>query len=65
MDAIDAAREKARVAKAAYDARVEFYALSFVEYLSGPEMVETMFEKDPDGALMLTLGGELDTNYRQ
>lgn len=62
---IDEKREAARVAKAAYDAKVEFYALSFVEYLSGPELVETMFEKDADGALLLTLGGELDTYYGQ
>ncbi|CAK1544955.1 unnamed protein product [Leptosia nina] len=59
LDDADEKSEKARIAKEEYDARVEFYAMSFVEYLSGPELIESMFEKDPDGALLLQVGGEL------
>lgn len=63
LDEADEKSEKERVAKEEYDARVKFYALSFVEYLSGPELLESMFEKDPDGSLLLKVGGELITSY--
>ncbi|CAG9561376.1 unnamed protein product [Danaus chrysippus] len=59
LDESDEKAEKERIAKEEYDARVKFYALSFVEYLSGPELLESMFEKDPDGTLLLKVGGEL------
>ncbi|OWR55525.1 dynein regulatory complex subunit 3-like [Danaus plexippus] len=59
LDEADEKAEKERIAKEEYDARVKFYALSFVEYLSGPELLESMFEKDPDGSLLLKVGGEL------
>ncbi|XP_045526239.1 dynein regulatory complex subunit 3-like [Pieris brassicae] len=65
LDDADEKTEKARIAKEEYDSRVEFYAMSFVEYLSGPELIETMFEKDPDGALLLQVGGELIGFYEQ
>ncbi|XP_050675184.1 dynein regulatory complex subunit 3-like [Leptidea sinapis] len=65
LDEADDKSEIARLAKEEYDAKVEFYALSFVEYLSGPELLESMFEKDPDGALLLQLGGELLGFYEQ
>ncbi|VVD03260.1 unnamed protein product [Leptidea sinapis] len=65
LDEADEKSEIARLAKEEYDAKVEFYALSFVEYLSGPELLESMFEKDPDGALLLQLGGELLGFYEQ
>lgn len=44
---------------------MEFYALSFVEYLSGPELIDSMFEKDVDGSLLLKVGGELLGYYQQ
>ncbi|CAG4962699.1 unnamed protein product [Colias eurytheme] len=65
LDDADEKSEKARIAKEEYDAKVKFYALSFVEYLSGPELIESMFEKDPDGALLLKIGGELIGFYEQ
>ncbi|KAJ0178160.1 hypothetical protein K1T71_005983 [Dendrolimus kikuchii] len=65
LDEADEKTENARIAKEEYDARVEFYALSFVEYLSGPELLESMFEKDPDGTLLLQVGGELIGFYEQ
>lgn len=65
LDDADEKKEKERVAKEEYDAQVEFYALSFVEYLSGPELLEHMFEKDPDGLLLLKVGGELLMFYDQ
>lgn len=65
LDETDEKSESARIAKEEYDARVKFYALSFVEYLSGPELIESMFEKDPDGTLLLQVGGELNSFYEQ
>lgn len=65
LDEADEISENARLAREDYEAKVEFYALSFVEYLSGPEMVETMFEKDPDGSLLLMFGGELRNHYEK
>ncbi|CAG9793993.1 unnamed protein product [Diatraea saccharalis] len=65
LDEMDEKTEKERLAKEEYEARVEFYALSFVEYLSGPELLESMFEKDPDGSLLLQVGGELIGFYEQ
>ncbi|XP_059053982.1 dynein regulatory complex subunit 3-like [Achroia grisella] len=65
LDEADEKSEKERIAKEEYDAKVEFYALSFVEYLSGPELLESMFEKDPDGSLLLKVGGELLGFYEQ
>lgn len=65
LDEADEKSEKARIAREEYDAKVEFYALSFVEYLSGPELLETMFEKDLDGSLLLKIGGELFNFYEQ
>ncbi|XP_045495729.1 dynein regulatory complex subunit 3-like [Colias croceus] len=65
LDDADEKSEKARIAKEEYDAKVKFYALSFVEYLSGPELIESMFEKDPDGSLLLKIGGELLGFYEQ
>ncbi|CAH2981430.1 unnamed protein product [Chilo suppressalis] len=65
LDESDEKSEKERLAKEEYEARVEFYALSFVEYLSGPELLESMFEKDPDGTLLLQIGGELIGFYEQ
>ncbi|XP_013190894.1 dynein regulatory complex subunit 3 [Amyelois transitella] len=65
LDEADEKTEKEWIAKQEYDARVEFYALSFVEYLSGPELIESMFEKDPDGSLLLKVGGELIGFYEQ
>lgn len=59
LDEMDEKTEKDRIAREEYDAKVEFYALSFVEYLSGPELLESMFQKDPDGQLLLHIGGEL------
>ncbi|XP_039755667.1 dynein regulatory complex subunit 3-like [Pararge aegeria] len=61
----DEKTEKERVAREEYEARVKFYALSFVEYLSGPELLESMFEKDPDGSILLKVGGELLGFYEQ
>ncbi|XP_049874456.1 dynein regulatory complex subunit 3-like [Pectinophora gossypiella] len=63
LDEVDEIAENERIAKEEYDAKVEFYALSFVEYLSGPEMFESMFEKDVDGSLLLKVGGELITFF--
>lgn len=65
LDEDDEKAEKARLAKEDYEAKVKFYALSFVEYLSGPELLEAMFEKDPDGSLLLQVGGELVSFYEQ
>ncbi|XP_028158558.1 dynein regulatory complex subunit 3 [Ostrinia furnacalis] len=65
LDEQDEKSEKERLAKEEYEAKVEFYALSFVEYLSGPELLESMFEKDPDGSLLLQVGGELIGFYEQ
>ncbi|KAG6444686.1 hypothetical protein O3G_MSEX003532 [Manduca sexta] len=65
LDEADEKTEKERIAKEEYEARVEFYALSFVEYLSGPELIESMFDKDPDGTLLLKIGGELNGFYEQ
>ncbi|XP_068618661.1 dynein regulatory complex subunit 3-like [Battus philenor] len=65
LDEADEKAEKERIAKEDYDARVEFYALSFVEYLSGPELMEAMFEKDADGSLLLKIGGELLNYYEE
>ncbi|CAH0584433.1 unnamed protein product [Chrysodeixis includens] len=65
MDEADEKSEQERLAKEEYDARVTFYAMSFVEYLSGPELLDTMFEKDPDGALLLSFGGELQSYFEQ
>lgn len=59
LDEFDKKAEKARINIEKYDARVEFYGLSFVEYLSGPELVETMFDKDKEGQMLLQIGGEL------
>ncbi|KAI5637144.1 leucine rich repeats (2 copies) domain-containing protein [Phthorimaea operculella] len=63
LDEIDAETEKERVAKEIYDAKVEFYAMSFVEYLSGPELIHSMIEQDEDGSLLLKVGGELNTFF--
>ncbi|KPI97248.1 PREDICTED: leucine-rich repeat-containing protein 48-like [Papilio xuthus] len=63
LDEADEKAEKERIAKEEYEAKVEFYALSFVEYLSGPELLDSMFQKDPDGSLLLMLGGELLNFY--
>lgn len=65
MDEADEITEKERIAKEQYDAQVVFYAMSFVEYLSGPELIETMFDKDPDGSILLSFGGELLPFYDQ
>ncbi|KAF9806727.1 hypothetical protein SFRURICE_011431 [Spodoptera frugiperda] len=65
MDEADEKTEQERIAKEEYDAKVAFYAMSFVEYLSGPELLETMFEKDPDGQLLLSFGGELTAYHDQ
>ncbi|XP_045766707.1 dynein regulatory complex subunit 3-like isoform X1 [Maniola jurtina] len=65
LDEADEKSEKERVAREEYEAKVKFYALSFVEYLSGPELLESMFEKDPDGSLLLKVGGELHGLYEQ
>ncbi|CAG4946971.1 unnamed protein product [Parnassius apollo] len=65
LDEADEKAENERISKEDYEAKVEFYALSFVEYLSGPELLESMFEKDPDGSLLLQLGGELLNFYDQ
>ncbi|CAH2231185.1 jg27235, partial [Pararge aegeria aegeria] len=65
LDEADEKTEKERVAREEYEARVKFYALSFVEYLSGPELLESMFEKDPDGSILLKVGGELLGFYEQ
>ncbi|KAL0871762.1 hypothetical protein ABMA27_004260 [Loxostege sticticalis] len=65
LDEQDEKSEKERLAKEDYEAKVKFYALSFVEYLSGPELLESMFEKDPDGSLLLQVGGELLGFYEQ
>ncbi|KAJ8713615.1 hypothetical protein PYW07_013985 [Mythimna separata] len=59
LDEADEKTEKERLAKEDYEAKVKFYAMSFVEYLSGPELLDSMFEKDPDGLVMLSFGGEL------
>lgn len=63
LDEADEKSEKERIAKEEYDARVKFYGMSFVEYLSGPELIESMFEKDVDGSLLLKVGGEVLTFY--
>ncbi|XP_026746550.1 LOW QUALITY PROTEIN: dynein regulatory complex subunit 3-like [Trichoplusia ni] len=65
MDEADEKTEQERIAKEEYDAKVTFYAMSFVEYLSGPELLDTMFDKDPDGALLLSFGGELQAYFDQ
>lgn len=65
LDEADEKSENERLAKEDYEARVKFYALSFVEYLSGPELLEAMFEKDPDGSLLLKMGGELNGFFEQ
>ncbi|XP_026499077.1 dynein regulatory complex subunit 3-like [Vanessa tameamea] len=65
LDDADEKAEKERLAKEDYEAKVKFYALSFVEYLSGPELLDSMFEKDPDGSLLLKVGGELLGFYEQ
>lgn len=65
MDEADEKTEQERLAKEEYDAKVTFYAMSFVEYLSGPEMLDTMFDKDPDGMLLLSFGGELQAYFEQ
>ncbi|GBP79770.1 hypothetical protein EVAR_56678_1 [Eumeta japonica] len=44
-------------------AKNELYALAFMEYLEGPDLFDTMFEKDPDGTLLLKIGGELLHHY--
>ncbi|XP_045450916.1 dynein regulatory complex subunit 3-like [Melitaea cinxia] len=65
LDEADESAEKERLAKEDYEAKVRFYAMSFVEYLSGPELLDSMFEKDPDGSLLLKVGGELLGFYEQ
>lgn len=65
MDEADEQTEVERIAKEEYDEKVTFYAMSFVEYLSGPEMMETMFQKDSDGAILLSFGGELQAYFEQ
>ncbi|XP_063623655.1 dynein regulatory complex subunit 3-like [Cydia splendana] len=65
LDDQDEKAEKERIAREEYNARVEFYAMSFVEYLSGPELLESMFAKDPDGSLLLKVGGELLLSYEE
>ncbi|XP_050351560.1 dynein regulatory complex subunit 3-like [Nymphalis io] len=65
LDDADEKAEKERLVKEDYEAKVKFYALSFVEYLSGPELLDSMFEKDPDGSLLLKVGGELLGFYEQ
>ncbi|KAH9641689.1 hypothetical protein HF086_005135 [Spodoptera exigua] len=65
MDEADEKTEQERIAKEEYDAKVTFYAMSFVEYLSGPELLETMFEKDSDGQTLLSFGGELQSYFDQ
>ncbi|XP_041987235.1 dynein regulatory complex subunit 3-like [Aricia agestis] len=65
LDEADEEADAKRLAQEEYEARVEFYALSFVEYLSGPELFEKMFEKDPDGSLLLQVGGDLVGYYEQ
>lgn len=65
LDDADEKSEKERIAREEYNARVEFYALSFVEYLSGPELLDSMFEKDEEGSLLLKVGGELIGFYEQ
>lgn len=65
LDEADEKAEKQRLAKEEYDSQVKFYAMSFVEYLSGPELLEKMFEKDPDGTILLSFGGELVPFYEQ
>ncbi|GBP79774.1 Dynein regulatory complex subunit 3 [Eumeta japonica] len=57
--------EKKRTAREMYVAKNELYALAFVEYLEGPDLFDTMFEKDPDGTLLLKIGGELLHHYAQ
>lgn len=63
LDEADEKSEKERIANEEYDAKVKFYGMSFVEYLSGPELIESMFEKDADGSLLLKVGGEVLTFY--
>ncbi|KAJ2943667.1 hypothetical protein O0L34_g16779 [Tuta absoluta] len=63
LDEADVEAEKQRIAKENYDAKVEFYGVSFVEYLSGPELIYSMFEQDEDGSLLLKVGGELNTFF--
>lgn len=65
LDEADEKAEKERLAKEDYEAKVRFYAMSFVEYLNGPELLDSMFEKDPDGSLLLKVGGELLGFYEQ
>ncbi|KAG7295915.1 hypothetical protein JYU34_021005 [Plutella xylostella] len=65
LDEEDEKSEKERLDREDYNEKVEFYKLSFVEYLSGPELLEAMFEKDPDGTLLLEVGGELAGFYEQ
>lgn len=63
MEEADEKSEKERIAKEEYDEKVKFYGMSFVEYLSGSELIESMFEKDADGLLLLKVGGELLSFY--
>ncbi|CAB3247675.1 unnamed protein product [Arctia plantaginis] len=65
MDEADEISEKQRLAKEEYESQVKFYAMSFVEYLSGSELLERMFDKDPDGTILLSFGGELIPFYEQ
>ncbi|KAJ8715983.1 hypothetical protein PYW08_013268 [Mythimna loreyi] len=65
MDEADEKTEKERLAREDYNARVKFYAMSFVEYLSGPELLDSMFEKDSDGLILLSFGGELVGFFEQ
>lgn len=64
MDDADEKSEQERIAKETYDAQVKFYGMSFVEYLSGSELLVSMFAKDPDGSLLLKVGGELISLYQ-
>lgn len=59
LDEADEKTERERLAKEDYDAKLKFYAMSFVEYLNGPELLDSMFEKDADGLILLSFGGEL------
>ncbi|KOB64008.1 Uncharacterized protein OBRU01_24641 [Operophtera brumata] len=65
LDDADEKSEKERIAKEVYEAKVKFYALSFVEYLNGPELLDSMFVADLDGSLLLQVGGELLVNFEQ
>lgn len=56
--------EKARIAaeerEEAEKAEAEFHAESFIEFLSGRQLFDSLFEKDDDAKLLMLVGEEVE-----